>query len=102
MEERDMTKAELITKVAKNLEITKKSANAALDSTLASIMEAVRAGETVTFIGFGSFKMVERAAREGRNPATGKKLKIPAKKAVRFTAGKAFKESLNVKKGKKK
>jgi DNA-binding protein HU-beta len=98
-----MTKAEFVTKVAKELEITKKAANAALDCTLSSIMEAVRAGDAVTFIGFGSFKMVERAAREGRNPTTGKKLKIPAKKAVKFTAGKAFKESLNVvKKGKKK
>lgn len=98
-----MTKAEFVAKVAKELEITKKAANAALDCTLSSIMEAVRAGDAVTFIGFGSFRMVERAAREGRNPTTGKKLKIPAKKAVKFTAGKAFKESLNVvKKGKKK
>ncbi len=98
-----MTKAELVAKVAKDLEITKKKANAALDLTLASIKEAVCAGKAVTFIGFGSFRMVERTAREGRDPRTGKKLKIPAKKAVKFTAGKAFKESLNVvKKGKKK
>ncbi len=97
-----MTKTELVDKLAKDLEISKKKANAALDCTLAAIKEAVCAGEAVTFIGFGSFKMVERAAREGRNPTTGKKLKIPAKKAVKFTAGKAFKESLNVKKGKKK
>ena len=97
-----MTKAEFVSKVAKELEITKKAANAALDCTLSSIMESVRAGDAVTFIGFGSFRMVERAAREGRNPTTGKKLKIPAKKAVKFAAGKAFKESLNVKKGKKK
>lgn len=97
-----MTKAELVAKVAKDLEITKKKANAALDLTLASIKEAVCGGKAVTFIGFGSFKMVERTAREGRDPRTGKKLKIPAKKAVKFSAGKAFKESLNVKKGKKK
>ena len=97
-----MTKAELIGKIAKDVEISKKKASAALDCALASIKEAVCAGEAVTFIGFGSFKMVQRAAREGRNPKTGKKLKIPAKKAVKFTAGKAFKESLNVKKGKKK
>lgn len=97
-----MTKTELVDKVAKDLEITKKKAAAAVEATLASIKEAVCAGEAVTFIGFGSFKMVQRTAREGRNPRTGKKLKIPAKKAVRFTAGKAFKDSLNVKKGKKK
>jgi DNA-binding protein HU-beta len=98
-----MTKAELTAKLAKDLEISKAKANAAIDLALASIKEAVRAGEVVTFIGFGSFKMAERAAREGRDPRSGKKLKIPAKKVVKFTAGKAFKESLNVvKKGKKK
>jgi DNA-binding protein HU-beta len=97
-----MTKAELIDKLAKELEISKKKANAALDLTLASIKEAVCAGEAVTFIGFGSYKMAERTAREGRDPRTGKKLKIPVKKVVKFTAGKAFKEALNVKKGKKK
>ena len=97
-----MTKTELVDKLAKDLEISKKTANAAVESTLASIKDAVSAGEAVTFIGFGSFKMVQRAAREGHNPKTGKKIKIPAKKAVKFTAGKAFKESLNVKKGKKK
>ena len=97
-----MTKAELTAKLAKDLEISKSKANAAIDLALASIKEAVRAGEVVTFIGFGSFKMAERAAREGRDPRSGKKLKIPAKKVVKFTAGKAFKESLNVKKGKKK
>ncbi len=97
-----MTKAELVDKLAKELEITKKKATAGLDLALASIKDAVSAGQTVTFIGFGSFKMVQRAAREGHNPTTGKKIKIPAKKAVKFTAGTAFKESLNVQKGKKK
>jgi DNA-binding protein HU-beta len=91
-----MTKAELVGKIANGVEISRKKASAALDCVLASIKEAVCSGEVVTFIGFGSFKMVERAAREGRNPTTGMKLKIPAKKAVKFTAGKAFKESLNV------
>jgi DNA-binding protein HU-beta len=97
-----MTKRELVAKLAKDLEITQKKAVEAVDATLASIKESVCAGEAVTFIGFGSFKMVQRIAREGRNPRTGKKLKIPAKKAVKFTAGKAFKDGLNVKKGKKK
>ena len=97
-----MTKTELVNKLAKDLEISKKTAAATVDATLAAMKEAVCAGETVTFIGFGSFKMVQRTAREGRNPTTGKKIKIPAKKAVKFTAGKAFKESLNAKKSKKK
>jgi DNA-binding protein HU-beta len=97
-----MTKAELVDKVAKDAEITKKAASAALDSAMAAIKEAVKAGEAVTLIGFGTFKMAERAAREGRNPRTGKKMKIPAKNVVKFSAGKAFKESLNEKKKKKK
>ena len=98
-----MTKAELVAKLAQDVEISKKKANAAVDAALASIKQAVRAGESVSFIGFGSFKMVERAAREGRDPRTGKTLKIPAKKTVKFSAGKAFKEMLNDgSKGKKK
>ncbi len=97
-----MTKAELVAKLAEDLEITQKKASAALDLTLASIMDAVCAGKAVNFIGFGSFKMVERAAREGRDPRTGKALKIPAKKVVKFSVGKAFKEAVNAKKGKKK
>ena len=97
-----MTKAELVAKLAKEQEITQKKANAVLDLTLASIKEAVCAGKAVSFIGFGSFKMAERAAREGHNPRTGKALKIPAKKVVKFSAGKAFKEAVNAKKSKKK
>jgi DNA-binding protein HU-beta len=97
-----MTKAELVAKLAKELEITQKKASAALDLTLTSIKDAVCAGKAVTFVGFGSFKMAERAAREGRDPRTGKKLKIPAKKVVKFSVGKQFKEAVNVKKGKQK
>lgn len=97
-----MTKAELVDKVAKDAEITKKIASAALDSAVAAIKEAVKAGDSVTLIGFGTFRMAERAAREGRNPRTGKKMKIPAKNVVKFSAGKAFKELLNEKKKKKK
>ena len=97
-----MTKTELTAKLAQDMGISKKQASAAIDATLASIKDAVRNGETVSFIGFGSFKMVERAAREGRDPRSGKTLKIPAKKAVKFSAGKAFKEMLNDGRGKKK
>jgi len=97
-----MTKAELVDKLAKELEVSKKKAAKGLDLALASIKEAVCAGKAVSFVGFGSFKMVERAARNGRDPWTGKALKIPAKKVVKFSAGKAFKEAVNAKKGKKK
>lgn len=96
-----MTKAELVTKLAQEVEISKKKASEAVDAALASIKDAVRAGETVNFIGFGSFKMVERAAREGRDPRSGRPLKIPARKTVKFSAGKAFKEMLNDGKKKK-
>ena len=97
-----MTKTELTAKLAQDMGISKKQASATIDATLASIKDAVRNGETVSFIGFGSFKMVERAAREGRDPRSGKTLKIPAKKTVKFSAGKTFKEMLNDGKGKKK
>ncbi len=97
-----MTKAELVDRIAKDAEITKKAAGAALDSAMNAIKESVTAGNPVTLIGFGTFKMTERAAREGRNPRTGKKMKIPAKNVVKFSAGKAFKESVNEKKRKKK
>ncbi|MDY0038729.1 MAG: HU family DNA-binding protein [Desulforhabdus sp.] len=97
-----MTKAELVERIAKEAEITRKTASAALDSAMNIIKEAVKAGDPVTLIGFGTFKMAERAAREGRNPRTGKKMKIPAKNVVKFSAGKNFRESLNEKKRKKK
>jgi len=97
-----MTKAELVDRIAQDAEVTKKAAGAALDSAMNAIKEAVKAGDPVTLIGFGTFKMAERAAREGRNPRTGKKMKIPAKNVVKFSAGKAFRESVNEKKRKKK
>lgn len=97
-----MTKAELVAKVAKDAEISKKSASAAVDSVIDGIKEAVKNGNPVTLIGFGTFKLTQRAAREGRNPRTGKKIKIPASKAVKFSTGKAFKEMVNDGKQKKK
>jgi DNA-binding protein HU-beta len=97
-----MKKSELVDKIAQDAEITKKAAGAALLSATQAIKEAVKSGDSVTLIGFGTFKMGERSAREGRDPRTGKKIKIPAKKVVRFSAGKDFKESLNEKKAKKK
>lgn len=97
-----MTKAELVTKVAKDAEISKKAASVAVDSIIEGIKGAVKGGESVTLVGFGTFKLTQRAAREGRNPRTGKKINIPASKAVKFSPGKAFKEMVNGSKQKKK
>ena len=67
--------------------LSKAAANQVLNSVLGAITDAVAAGDKVTLIGFGTFSVTERAAREGRNPQTGKKIKIPAKKIVKFKAG---------------
>ena len=90
-----MTKAELVEKIhAKAGLPTKAKAEEALDAVVASLREALASGESVTFTGFGSFKVTARAARKGRNPRTGKEINIPAGKAVKFTPGKALKESV--------
>ena len=94
-----MNKTELIEKVAANVKegdfASKAAAERAVNAVLDAIKEAVVAGETVQLIGFGSFETVDRAARDGRNPQTGETVKIPACKAVKFHAGKAFKEAVN-------
>ncbi|MCK9293731.1 MAG: HU family DNA-binding protein [Desulfobulbaceae bacterium] len=82
-----MNKGELVEKVAKSCGLSKAAAEKALDSVLAAISDAVAADDKVTLIGFGTFSVTERAAREGRNPQTGKKIKIAAKKVVKFKAG---------------
>lgn len=88
-----MTKTELIDQVYQKAELpTKAKAEAALDAVLSSLRSAIAAGSTVTFTGFGSFKVTERAARKGRNPRTGKEITIPACKVVKFTPGKKLKE----------
>jgi len=89
-----VNKGELVEKVAKGCDLHKAAAEKALDSVLAAITDAVAAGDKVTLIGFGTFSVTERAAREGRNPQTGKKIKIPARKAVKFKAGSKFTDSL--------
>ncbi len=82
-----MNKGELIEKVAKNSGLSKTDAEKALKSILDAIAEAVGKGDKVTLIGFGTFSVSERAAREGRNPQTGETIQIPAKKIVKFKAG---------------
>ncbi len=89
-----MNKGELIDAIAAKAEVTKKDADAVLTATLEAIVEAVAAGGKVTLVGFGSFEPRERQAREGRNPQTGKPMKIPATKVPAFSAGKLFKEKV--------
>lgn len=82
-----MNKAELVAAVAAKAEASKACAAAVVDATVEAIVEALKNGENVQLMGFGTFAVVEKAAREGVNPATGAKIAIPAKKVVKFKAG---------------
>ena len=82
-----MNKGELIEAVAKAAGSTKADAGRAIDATLAAITKALKKGDVVTLIGFGTFKVSKRAARVGRNPQTGAEIKIAAKKVAKFKAG---------------
>lgn len=97
-----MNKSELIEAVAKNAELSKADAEKALNAVIATVVKAVAKGDSVTLVGFGTFKPVKRAARTGRNPATGAALKIAASTAPKFTAGATFKAAVAGKKAKKK
>ncbi len=88
-----MNKAELIQEVAKVVS-TKKEAQAAVDCVLESITKSLKKGQPVTLVGFGTFKVVKRKARKGRNPQTGAEIKISASKAPKFVAGKALKDAV--------
>jgi DNA-binding protein HU-beta len=83
-----MNKAELIAKIADDAEITKTQANAALDSFVEAVTKSLKSGGKVTLVGFGTFSVTKRAARNGRNPQTGQVIKIKAKKVAKFKAGK--------------
>jgi DNA-binding protein HU-beta len=87
-----MNRGELVDAIAAKAEVTKKDADTLIGAVLDTIMEAVAAGDKVTLVGFGSFEARERAAREGRNPQTGKTLQIPATTVPAFSAGKQFKD----------
>ena len=89
-----MRKAEFIDAVAQKSSLSKKDVNEALNAILETITEALKEGKTVSFIGFGSFSTVERAAREARVPLTGKTVQIPARKAVKFKVGKSLKDTV--------
>jgi DNA-binding protein HU-beta len=90
-----VNKSELIDVIAKQAEISKAAAGRALDATVAGVMDALKSGDTVTLVGFGSFYVGERAARTGRNPRTGKNIKIKAAKVPKFRAGKGLKDAVN-------
>ena len=92
-----MNKAELIAKIAEESKLTKKAAETALDAFVTSVEEALKKGEKVQLVGFGTFEVRERAARKGRNAQTKAEIKIPASKAPVFKAGKALKELVNKK-----
>ncbi len=90
-----MNKTQLIEAIADKSGLKKKEAEAALNAMTAAIADALKAGEKVQLIGFGTFDVKERGAREGRNPRTGETIKIAACKHPAFTAGKALKDSIN-------
>ena len=89
-----MNKADLINALAEQNSITKKEAEKAVSGMISLICDALRQGDKVQIMGFGSFEVKERAARTGTNPATGAAIEIPASKAPVFKAGKALKESI--------
>jgi DNA-binding protein HU-beta len=89
-----MNKGDLVEKVAQDCNISKVSAEQALNGVLGAISSAVATGDKVSLIGFGTFSVSERAAREGRNPKNGETIQIPAGKVVRFKAGKKLAEAV--------
>ena len=89
-----MNKAELINAAAEKAELSKKDTEAAVNAAIESITEALKKGDKVQLVGFGSFEVKERAARIGRNPKTKESIKIPASKVPVFKAGKALKDAV--------
>jgi DNA-binding protein HU-beta len=89
-----MNKQELIAKIANDTGSSKASAAAALESVLDGITRSLRKGDAITFVGFGTFKTTQRKARTARNPQTGATVKIPKRRVVRFSAGKALKQAV--------
>ena len=90
-----MNKTELIEVIAKNADISKAAAGRALDATVTAVQQTLKKGNMVTLVGFGTFYVGKRAARNGRNPQTGATLKIKAAKVPKFRAGKSLKDALN-------
>ena len=89
------TKAEFVDQVAAKSGLSKKDAGAAVDAVISSIEESLKAGNEVSFTGFGKFHVANRGAREGRNPRTGETMTIAASRVPRFTAGSGLKKAVN-------
>lgn len=94
-ETRGMNKAQLIQEIAAKADLSKAEAGRALDAFVDAVTEALKAGDQVSLVGFGTFGTRERAARTGRNPQTGKTISIKASKSPAFKAGKTLKDSVN-------
>ena len=90
-----MNKAELVAAVAERTELSKKDAEKALKAFVDVVAEELKKGQKIQLVGFGTFEVSERAAREGRNPANGQPMQIAASKAPKFKAGKALKDAIN-------
>lgn len=90
-----MNKSELVEAISKDADISKAAADRALDAAVAAIKGALKKGDTVSLVGFGTFYVGERAARNGRNPRTGATIAIKAAKSPKFRAGKALKDAVN-------
>ncbi len=90
-----MNKGELVDAVAEKTGLSKSVAADAVNAAFGAVIDALKKGDKAAFIGFGTFSVSKRAAREGRNPATGKTIKIPAKNVVKFKAGKGLTEAVN-------
>ncbi|HMM72875.1 MAG TPA: HU family DNA-binding protein [Rhodocyclaceae bacterium] len=90
-----MNKSELIERIAKEADLSKASAGRALEAALSAVRTALKKGQTVTLVGFGTFAVTKRASRTGRNPNTGEKLKIKAAKVPKFRPGKGLRDAVN-------
>jgi DNA-binding protein HU-beta len=90
-----MNKQELVTKIAQETGLTKTTAAAAVESFIDGVTKSLKKGQPITFVGFGTFKTTNRKARVARNPQTGAEIKIPKRRVVRFSAGKALKTAVN-------
>jgi DNA-binding protein HU-beta len=90
-----MNKQDLIARIVKDTGATKAQASRIVTVLLSTVTRALKKGEAVTLVGFGTFKTAVRKARKGRNPLTGGAIRIPKRKAVRFSAGKALKKAVN-------
>lgn len=92
-----MNKTELVAAIAEKTELSKKDSEKALKAFIEVVGEQLKKGEKIQLVGFGTFEVVKRAARTGKNPQTGKAIKIPACKAPKFKAGKGLKDTVNKK-----